>query len=333
MMMSKVSGRAATALAAVAMSFAVGAQPSWAEELRLSTFVSPLHVVNRSVIEPLVEGVAAETGGDMNIRVFPGGELGGALEHYVMALQGVADITWFLPGYTSSQFMRTMIVEMPGAIPEGMTGYQMMWNAFDEHLQGEFPMTRPLAMWTSEPSIIIMRDRDVRVPGDLAGLRIRVSGAMQGGMVEEMGGTPVQMQAGEIYNALQTGLIDGLITGPSAVADFRLDEIANSYTLGAPLGTISFILVMNEQRYQALAPEHRAAIDAHSGLELSRSGEEAWNRRSEETIARIREAGVARVIDLSEDEVAAFGAVLLPITERLVSEMGAQAVFSAMRGE
>jgi len=71
----------------------------------------------------------------------------------------------------------------------------------------------------------------------------------------------------------------------------------------------------------------------HSGLELSRSGEEAWNRRSEETIARIREAGVARVIDLSEDEVAAFGAVLLPITERLVSEMGAQAVFSAMRGE
>lgn len=331
MFTSRLKGRATAVLTAIAL--ALGAAPAAAEELRLSAAVSPLHVLNRSVVEPLVEGVRAASDGSLGIRVFWGGELGGAVEHYVMAVQGVADITFTQPGSTSSQFMRTMIVEMPGAIPAGMSGYQMLWNAFDDHLRAEFPLTRPLALWVSEPTMIVMRDRDVRRPEDMAGLRMRVSGAMQGAMVEAMGATPVHIPAGEVYNALQTGLIDGLLTGPAGIAAFRWDEVANSYTMGAPLGTISFILVMNEQRYQSLSPAHRAAIDAASGPELSRSGEEGWNRIADETMARIRAAGVSRVIDLSQDEIDGFGAVLIPLTERLVTEMGAQDVLAAMRGE
>lgn len=310
-------------------------QGAFAETLRLAHFVSPAHVITSSVVEPLSEGLAADTDGELTVQVFPGGELGaGPQEQYVRALQGVADIVWGLQGYTSSQFPRTMIAEMPGAIPEGMTGYEFLWNGFEEHLASEFPGTRPLALWTSEPNIFITRDREVRSPADVAGLKIRVSGNISGALVEALGATPVQMPAGEMYNALQTGLIDGIITGASAVTDFKLNEVANYFSTGAPLGNITFYLVMNDARYQGLSEEHRAAIDAHTGAVLSQSAEEGWNARADETLEMLRADDAKTVIDLSEEEVAAFAELLSPLTETMVAQVdgGAEAL-AAMRGE
>lgn len=323
--------RAAVAAGFVAMT--TGA-PLAAETLKLAHFVSPGHVVNGSVVDPLVEGVSADTNGELTIQVYPGGELGaGPTEQYVRALQGVADITWGLQGYTSSQFPKTMIVEMPGVIPEGMSGHEMLWNAYEDHLKTEFPGTKPLALWVSEPNIIIMKGREVRKPEDLKGLKIRVSGSIASAVVEALGATPVQMPAGEIYNALQTGLVDGLITGASAVADFKLDEVADSYTIGAPLGHISFYLVMNQARYDGLSDELKAVIDAHSGQSLSKKGEDAWNQRAEETVQALHDAGNNTVIELSPEEAQAFAELTLPVAEKLVDEMGAEDVLAAMRGE
>ncbi|WEX10532.1 TRAP transporter substrate-binding protein [Chelativorans sp. AA-79] len=302
-----------------------------AEELSLAHFVAPSHVVTASVVEPLAEGVKADSNGDLTIQVYPGGELGaGPMEQYVRAVQGVADITWGLAGYTSSQFPKSMIVEMPGAVPEGVTGYDMLWNAFDIHLKSEFPGTHPLALWISEPNVFIMKDHDVRSPDDLKGLRIRVSGSVSGALVEALGATPVQMPAGEMYNALQTGLIDGIVTGSSAINDFKLDEVANSYTVGAPLGHIMFYLVMNQGRYDGLSAEHKAILDKHTGRTLSQKGEEGWNAAAERTMESVRADSGNTVIDLTEEEIVPFKEVADRVREKLIADMGAQDVLDAM---
>lgn len=312
----------------------MAAQVQAAETLKLAHWVPPAHVLTSSTLEPLQKGVESATNGDLTIQVYPGGELGaGPMEQYIRAVQGVADITWGLQGYTSSQFPKTMIAELPGALPEGMGGYQMFWNAFDDHLAGEFPGTVPLALWLSEPNVFIMKDRDVRKPEDVKGLKLRVSGAAAASVVEALGATPVQMPAGEIYNALQTGLIDGLLTGASAIGDFKLDEVANSYTLGAPLGRISFYLVMNEARYKGLSPEHKAAIDANSREVLSKSAEDGWNARALTVIESLKATGDNTVIELSGDEAAAFGELTLPVTEKIVKDLGAENILAAMRGQ
>lgn len=318
----------ATALAAAT------AAPALAETLSLAHFVPPQHVVTTSTIEPL-QAAVSEAAPDLEIRVYPGGELGaGPLEQYVRAVQGVADITWGLQGYTSSQFPKTMISELPGALPEGMTGYDALWNAYDAGLlDDEFPGTVPLALYLSEPNIFIMKDHEVRTPEDVRGLKLRVSGSAAASVVEALGATPVQMPASEIYNALQTGLVDGVITGASAVGDFKLDEVANSYTIGPSLGHISFYLVMNEDRYEGLSEEHKAAIDSIAGRKLSQSAEEGWNARALEVIEGIKAAGDNTVIELSEEESAAFDELTVPVTERIVTELGAEDVLAAMRGE
>lgn len=326
----RVAGGAALA-GSLAMMMAA---PALAEALKLAHWVPPAHTLTKSTVEPLKNGVETETGGALTIDVYPGGELGaGPLEQYIRVVQGVADIVWGLPGYTSSQFPRTMLAELPGAKPDGKTGYDMLYDAWDAgQLADEFPGTIPLALWLSEPNVFIMKDHDVHGPADIKGLKIRVSGSAAAAVIEALGATPVQMPAGEIYNALSTGLIDGVVTGSSAIGDFKLDEVANSYSFGAPLGRISFYLLMNKARYDGLTPEFRKAIDDNSGRALSKSAEDGWNARAQQVIDQISATGDNTIINLSDDEIKAFADITLPVTQKIVDQVGAQNVFDSMNG-
>ncbi len=77
----------------------------FAEELKFASFTPPFHTINASVIEKLNTDLSAATNGALTVRGYHGGELGaGPAEQYVRVLQGAADMSWGLPGYTSSQF-------------------------------------------------------------------------------------------------------------------------------------------------------------------------------------------------------------------------------------
>lgn len=319
-----------TAAAAAALTVAAAA-PGLAETVKFAHWVPPAHTLTKSTIEPL-QAATADSG--LQIDVFPGGELGaGPLEQYVRVVQGVADIVWGLQGYTSSQFPLTMVSELPGAKPEGMTGYDMIWNAYEAgQLDGEFPGTKPLALWLSEPNVFIMKDVEVRTPADIEGLKIRVSGSAAAAAIESLGGTPVQMPAGEIYNSLQTGLIDGVVTGASAIGDFKLDEVANSYTLNAPLGHISFYVVMNQAKYDSLPDAEKEAIDSIAGRELSNSAEEGWYARAESVIEDISGMDDNTVYTLTDEERAAFEELTYPIRDEVVANVGGEEVLKTMQG-
>lgn len=319
-----------TGLLAAAL-VAVSALPNQAQELKFANFTPPFHTVNASVIEKLNADLSATTGGSLSVRGYHGGELGaGPVEQYVRAVQGVADITWGLPGYTSSQFEKTMIVELPGVVPEGKSGYDALYDAMDE-IRGEFPGTVPLALWTSEPNIMIMKDKVIRTPADLRGLKIRVAGATAAEVAGALGATPVQMPINQVYNALQTGLIDGVFTGSSTLSDFKLDEVASSYTLGAPLGRLAFYAVMGQATYDKLSPEAGAALDSAIGRGLSRSAETAWNATADAAVAAARASGDNTIVDLSEAEIAAFAEAVSTVTESYVAGVGGEAALAAMQ--
>lgn len=304
-----------------------------AGELKFANFTPTFHTINASVIEKLNADVSAATDGALTVRGYHGGELGaGPVEQYVRVVQGATDIAWGLPGYTSSQFGKTMIAELPGAIPVELPGYKALWAAYDDHLAGEFPATVPLALWTSEPNIMIMRDAQIRKPADLAGLKIRVAGATAADVASALGATPVQMPINQVYNALQTGLIDGVFTGASTLTDFKLDEVADSLILGAPLGRLTFYAVLNEGVYKALPADQRAALDAASGVPLSESAETAWLATADAAVAAARADANNVVIDLSDDEIAAFQTAVADVVDGYVKGVGGNAALAAMNG-
>ena len=315
----------------LAAALAVSASMVSAQELKFANFTPPFHTINASVIEKLNADLSEATGGSVTVRGYHGGELGaGPVEQYVRAVQGVADMTWGLPGYTSSQFQKTMVAELPGAIPAGKMGYEALWDAFDE-ISGEFPGTVPIALWTSEPNVMIMKDKEIRTPADLEGLKIRVAGATAGKVAEALGATPVQMPINQVYNALQTGLIDGVFTGSSTLSDFKLDEVASSFTLGAPLGRLVFYTVMGQGSYDKLSDEAKAALDAAAGRGVSESAETSWNATADAALEAARASADNVVIDLSEAEIAAFADAVADVTSAYVAEVGGEAALAAMQ--
>ncbi|MCR9157162.1 MAG: TRAP transporter substrate-binding protein [Rhodobacteraceae bacterium] len=307
------------------------AAPLAAQELKFANFTPPFHTVNASVIEKLNADLSAATGGSLTVRGYHGGELGaGPVEQYVRAVQGVADITWGLPGYTSQQFEKTMIVELPGVVPEGKSGADALCDAMGE-ISGEFPGTVPVALWTSEPNIMIMKDKVVRTPADLAGLKIRVAGATAGKVAEALGATPVQMPINQVYNSLQTGLIDGVFTGSSTLNDFKLDEVADAFTIGAPLGRLAFFAVMGQNAYDGLSDDAKAAFDASSGCALGNNAEAAWNVTGEEGVARARQDGKNTFVDLTTEEAQAFTDAVSGVVAEYVASVGGDAALAAMQ--
>jgi TRAP-type transport system periplasmic protein len=305
-----------------------------AQELKFANFSSPTHTITPSVIEKLNDNLSAATGGELTVRGYHGGELGsGPADQYVRVVQGVADISWGLPGYTSSQFPMTMIVEAPGALPLDQPGYTALLNAYDDYLAGEFPATKPLALWGSEPNVFIMKSKEIRTPADLEGLKIRVAGSIAGAAVEALGATPVQMPMTQVYNGLQTGLIDGAISGASTLSDFKLDEVADSYTLGANLGRLAFYAVMSQAVYDGLPDDRKAAIDDIAGEELSKSAEVSWQATADAALEAARADDRNVVIDLTPEEIQAFADILTPVTEAYVQEVGGGDVLNAMRSK
>ncbi len=317
--------------ASSALALAVVAAPAVAQELKFASFTPPQHTVTASVVDKLNADLTAATGGAVTVKGFFGGELGaGPVEQYVRAVQGAAEITWGLQGYTSSQFQKTMIMELPGAVPAGMSGADAYCKVFDQ-ISGEFPGTVPLALWASEPNVMIMRDKVIRTPADLQGLKIRVAGATAGRVAEALGATPIQMPINQVYNALETGLIDGVFTGSSTLNDFKLDEVANAFTFGASLGNLGFFAVMNQGAYDALPADAKAKLSAEYRCEVSNNAESAWNATGEAGVARARGDAKNTFVDLTAEEAAAFDALTAPVMQAYVDEVGGQAVLDALK--
>lgn len=320
--------------AAAAITAATAAAPLSAAELKYANYTAPTHTITAAQIEPLNKALSEATGGALTVRGYHGGELGsGPADQYVRVVQGVADMAWGLPGYTSSQFPKLMIAEMPDAIPLDHPGYEALWAAYDPLLKDEFPATKVIALWASEPNVFIMKDKQIRSPADLKGLKIRVAGATAGKAMEALGATPVQMPMTQVYNALQTGLIDGAISGASTLVDFKLDEVADSFTAGANLGRLTFYTVMSQAAYDALPDDQKKAVDAAAGIELSKATEAAWFKTADAAIAAAKADTRNTWIDLTPEEVAGFSQALAPITDAYVKQVGGDEVLARMQGK
>ncbi|MGR3825046.1 MAG: TRAP transporter substrate-binding protein [Salipiger marinus] len=317
--------------AAFAVTLTASAQ---AQELKYANWAPPFHTITAAQIEPLAEALDSGTSGAVTLRAFHGGELGaGPADQFVRIVQGTADLGWGLPGYTSSQFPKSLILELPGALPLDQPGYAALWRAFDGELKPEFPMTEVIALWGAEPNILMMKDREVRSPEDLRGLKIRVAGSIAAEAMEALGATPVQIPMTQVYNGLQTGLIDGLVSGASVLSDFKLNEVVGSVTTGPNLGRLTFFTVMNKGVFDGLSDEAKAALDTIRGEPVSQMTEEAWVATAAEALDAARASDSITVNDLDGAESKVFDDALTEVTDAYVAQVGGEAALAAIRGE
>lgn len=315
---------AALVLAAAALS-GITTAPQ-AQEIRLSTFVPPVHVIYREILTPWAADVAKATNGEVKVTLYPSMQLGGKPpELFRQAKDGVVDAVFTLPGYTSPAFPRTQMIELPGLKPDGVAATHMMWDLLDPYLLPEYEGTYVIALWGAEDAGLMTRAKPIRSLDDLKGMRMRAPSAAQAKQLEVMGAVPIAMPITEVYQSLERGVVDGAMLPFSTIVDFRLGEVAKTYTIPGPLfGRSSFLVAMNRKKYDGLSPASRAAIDRLSGRGLSIKATEVYLTRSAQGLESVR--GKGEVIPLSAAEQQRIGAVLRPIITDWIKDSEAKGI-------
>ena len=170
--------RVFAALLAGAAMLVGAATPSLAAELRLSTFVPPVHVIYREILTPWAQEVAKATNGEVKVTLYPSMQLGGKPpELFRQAQEGVVDLVFTLPGYTSAALPRTQVIELPGLKPDGLAATNMMWDVLDPYLLPEYEGLKVIALWGAEDAGLMVRGKAVRSMDDLKGMRMRAPSA------------------------------------------------------------------------------------------------------------------------------------------------------------
>lgn len=281
-----------------------------AKELKLASFVPPAHTMHKALMVPFAEAVAAATNGALTVRIYPGGELGaGPQQQYMRAVQGAADLSFGLQGYTSSQFPRTLMAELPGLGTDPVEMTNRIWNAI-ELIRDDYKGTVPIAIWTNEPNVVMSREKEVRALDDLKGMKLRVPGAVMARVLERLGATPVPMPATKMYESMQTGVVDGVLTGSTSITGFKISEVAKSFSTGMPFGVATFFLVMNKASYDGLTAAEKAAVDKAGGRDLSLRAAKAYGDAAIAGLEAMKKDGSKTVIAMSDAELAKLKPIL-----------------------
>lgn len=221
---------------------------------------------NRELFTGWAEAVKAESGGRIDVTVFPAQTLGKAPEGYDNAKNGVADIAWTLQGYTAGRFPLSQVVELSGLFETAEVGSCAFQKLYDSGvLDAEYGETHVLFVHTHGPGHLHTNGKAVTTLADLKGLKIRRPSPVIAKLLEELGAEPVGMPAPQIYESMQRGAIDGFMLPWEAVKGFRVDEVSDQHTEFG-FYAAAFVLTLNKDRYESLPADLKTVIDDNSGM-------------------------------------------------------------------
>ncbi len=263
-------------LAAGVAAWAAVAGTAAAQEvtLKLHQFLPAQANVPKLVLDAWADNVEKSSGGRIEVERYPSMQLGGTPPQLIdQAIDGVADVVWTVVGYTPGRFPRTEVFELPFMMTNGdaRAASRAYWEMFEEHMRDtEFADVKILATWVHGPGMFHTAD-PVETPDDLEGMKIRGGSRLVNSLLTKVGATPVGMPVPAVTEALSKGVIDGTTIPWEVTPALKVPDLVENHTEfdGTALYTLTFVLAMNQEKYDGLPDDLKAAVDGNSGLWFS----------------------------------------------------------------
>jgi len=187
----------------------------------------------------------------------------------------------------------------------GMTGLAFWDNGFKE-----FTANKPLH-W----------------PEDYKGQKMRIqSSKVLDAQMRAVGAIPQVMAFSDVYQGLQTGVVDGNENTPSNIYTQKMHEVQKYMTI-TDHGYIGYVVVANTKFWDSLPPDLRAILE-QTMKEATDYADDIAKKENDDAVEAIRKSGRTQIIELTADQKRALKKAMLPVHRQMEDRVGRDAVQS-----
>jgi len=276
-----------------------------ATELRLSHQWSNKDV--RHKVAEIVANEVAAANVDLEIKIFGSKSLFKPREQYKPLSRGQLDMTVLPLSYAGGQQPAYNLTLMPGLVKNHDHAARLSASPFMKELEAK--------MATDDVMVLVHgylaggfvgKDKCITKPSDVAGLQTRAAGKAFEQMLAGAGASIASMASSEIYNAMQTGVLNAANTSSSSFVSYRIYEQVKCYT---PAGDVALWfmyqpLLMNKSAFEGLNADQQAALLAASANAETYYLAEA-KKQDAASVEVFRKAGV-EIANMSPEDFAAW---------------------------
>lgn len=208
---------------------------------------------------------------------------------------GLADLSYTVNGYTPGRFLYTQMAELPflGNSAETISVAYSRVSAKHPEFAAEHQGVKVLTLWTHGPGIVFNTKRQIAKMDDLNGLKFRIGGGMVNEITKTLNMNVTLKPATDSYELLSSGVMDGTLLPAESTESFKIDKIIkHATTFPGGLYNTSFAFMMNQAKYDKLAPEDKKAVDAISGEVAARLFGRHWDKTDRRAFAMMQVNGV-----------------------------------------
>ena len=168
-------------------------------------------------------------------------------------------------------------------------------------------------------------NKPLREPADFRGLKFRIqSSKVLEAQFKALGALPQVLAFSDVYQAMQTGVVDGAENTPSNMFTQKHHEVQRYATL-SDHGYIGYAVIVNKKFWDGLAPDIRGDLE-RAMKEATVFANEAAVKDNEDALAAMKASGKIEFITLSADQKAAWRKALEPVQREMTSRVGRETI-------
>jgi len=261
------------AIALLALVSAASAQERQVS-VRISNFNPPQHPLSVA-LTAWANDVEKASNGSIKPQLFHAQQLGKAFDQYDMVRDGIADFAYVVPGYQPGRFPIIAAAELPFILTSGTSGTVGVDQWYRKYAESELKDVRYCFAFVAEPGTFHSRSKEIKLPSDLQGAKVRPAQATVAAWVASLGGTNVQAAAPEARDIIEKGVADVIAWPYGSLLQFGIDKFTKLH-VDAPLFSTAFVFVMSKKVYAGFSENQRAVVDAHCNSDAARRIGKQW---------------------------------------------------------
>jgi len=164
-------------------------------------------------------------------------------------------------------------------------------------------------------------NKSLKAPGDVKGQKMRIqSSNVLEAEIRALGGIPQKMAFSEVYQALQTGVVDGTENPPSNFYTQKMFEVQKYLTM-TDHGVIEYAVIVNKKFWDALPADVRTTLEG-AMKDATKYANDIAKKENDDALEAVKKSGKTQVITLSPEEKAAWKKALVVVHKEQEGRIG-----------